>query len=86
MHMSVLMGTVLWEGRVWLRTGLDAGALLLVGEELAQLGLVLVVELVEVGLVDAEVGGRHFGGWGLTRWDGNCGVVWICCCCDGGWR
>ena len=45
------------------RTGLDAGALLLVGEELAELGLVLVVELLEVGLVDCEVGGRHLGWW-----------------------
>lgn len=60
----------------WLRTGLDAGALLLVGEELAQLGFVFVVELVEVGLVDAEVGGRHFGCvWGGC-WGGWCGMVW----------
>lgn len=76
-----LVRVFFWEvGRLGGVTGLDAGALLLVGEELAQLGLVLVVELVDVGLVDAEVGGgRHFGGWGLPGWDGMCmGLLLLC--------
>lgn len=46
-------------------TGLDAGALLLVLDELAQVLLVLVGEPVEVGLVDR--GGVHgFFGWRLS--------------------
>ena len=48
-------------GNWTVRTGLDAGAVLLIGKELAQLGLVLVVELLEVGRVNVEVGGRHGG-------------------------
>jgi len=43
------------------RTGLDAGAVLLVREELAQLSLVLLGELVEIGLVDGELLGGHCG-------------------------
>lgn len=43
-----------------MHTALDLALLLLVGEELAELGLVLVVELLDVGLVEGE-GGGHFG-------------------------
>jgi hypothetical protein len=49
------------------RTGLDAGAVLLVGKELAQLSLVLVIKLLNVGLVNVEVGGRHAGQLGSRR-------------------
>lgn len=46
-------------------TGLDAGALLLVLDELAQVLLVLVGEPVEVGLVDRR-GVHGFFGWLLS--------------------
>lgn len=57
---------LLWGRSIWGRgrTRLDLGALLLVGKELAQLDLVLVVELLDVGLVDREVG--HLCGGGLV--------------------
>lgn len=59
------------------RTGLDLRALLLAVEELAELGLVLVVELVEVDVVE---GGSHLGGRVDEReLDGSMG------CCCGSW-
>lgn len=41
------------------RTGLDLGALLLVRKELAQVGLVLVIELLEIGILEVDLGGAH---------------------------
>lgn len=58
------------DGRAWRPSGqaarrsltrLDVRALLLVREELAQLGLVLVVELLEVEILDAGLRGVHAG-------------------------
>lgn len=43
-------------------TGLDVGTLLLVFEELADLGLVLVVELVQVEVLDGVLRGVHDDG------------------------
>lgn len=51
----------------FLRTGLNLGALLLVGEELAQLGLVLVVELVDVDIAAGRVGHDVHGGGNRER-------------------
>lgn len=45
-----------------MRTGLDLGALLLVGEELAKLEAIFVVELLEIGVIDGQLLGAHFGG------------------------
>lgn len=42
--------------------GLDLRALLLVGEELAQLVAIVVAELLEVGVVDGDLLGTHLGG------------------------
>jgi hypothetical protein len=63
-------------------TSLDTSPLLLIGDELAELGLVLVVELVEVGLVEGD--GVHFGRIGASfvvfLWekdDGCLGVIWL---------
>jgi hypothetical protein len=50
--------------------GLDLRTLLLVGEKLAKLGAVLVVELLKVGVVNVELLCAHIGGciWVAETW------------------
>jgi hypothetical protein len=58
--------------------GLDAGTLLLVLEELADLSLVLVIELLKVEVLDGVLRSAHDGGSLLAKDCNSSGVRGLC--------